>query len=293
MQAVGNNVLVAVDMNQKSDGAIEFEGVKDKIYINHDFGFDLKVSKPSLARVVQSDIEGLKKDDVILCHHNSFSREINYDEGEYFGDTGIKQGKLSIFRLEYGMIYAKLDEKGNPHPLKDYILVERIEQKISTRLIIADSVKKTDPNMFRVVKGCEGIEDGIEVVCYVYSDYKIEYSWNYKERSVIRVKKEDVLLKKNNMKLEGINESLLVKADDPVRKTAGGIIIADTVDLKPNTGTVVVADEGTADKPMRIKEGFKVLFNKGAGQKVQIEEEDFLILKQSEILFFDRKPVVA
>lgn len=95
------------------------------------------------------------------------------------------------------------------------------------------------------------------------------------------------------MKLEGINESLLVKADDPVRKTAGGIIIADTVDLKPNTGTVVVADEGTADKPMRIKEGFKVLFNKGAGQKVQIEEEDFLILKQSEILFFDRKPVVA
>jgi chaperonin GroES len=67
-------------------------------------------------------------------------------------------------------------------------------------------------------------------------------------------------------------------------KTAGGIIIPDTAKEKPQRGVIVAAGPGKKDEPVTVKVGDTVLYGKYAGTEIQIEGQDLLIMRESDIL---------
>jgi chaperonin GroES len=67
-------------------------------------------------------------------------------------------------------------------------------------------------------------------------------------------------------------------------KTAGGIIIPDTAKEKPQRGVIVAAGPGKKDEPVSVKVGDTVLYGKYAGTEIQIEGQDLLIMRESDIL---------
>jgi chaperonin GroES len=75
-----------------------------------------------------------------------------------------------------------------------------------------------------------------------------------------------------------------VKPAPAEEKTAGGIIIPDTAKEKPQRGTVIAAGPGKKDEPMTVKSGDTILYGKYAGTEVNFEGEDYLIMRESDIL---------
>ncbi|NCC72946.1 MAG: co-chaperone GroES [Sphingobacteriia bacterium] len=67
-------------------------------------------------------------------------------------------------------------------------------------------------------------------------------------------------------------------------KTAGGIIIPDTAKEKPQRGTVVAVGPGKKDEPLTVKEGDVVLYGKYAGTEININNKDYLIMRESDIV---------
>lgn len=91
------------------------------------------------------------------------------------------------------------------------------------------------------------------------------------------------------MKLKPIQDRVLVKREDAEEKTSGGIIIPDTSKEKPSKGLIVAVGDGARDEkgniiPMTLKVGDKVFFTKWGGTEVKIDNEDLLIMKESDIL---------
>jgi len=78
---------------------------------------------------------------------------------------------------------------------------------------------------------------------------------------------------------------ILVKPSEAEEKTASGIIIPETAKEKPQNGKVVMVGADKKDEPMEIKVGDKVLYGKFAGQELSIDEEDYLLISQSDVLF--------
>ena len=70
----------------------------------------------------------------------------------------------------------------------------------------------------------------------------------------------------------------------PAEEKVGGIIIPDTAKEKPLQGTVVAVGEGKKDEEMVLKAGDNVLYGKYAGQEIQVDGVDYLIMKQNDIL---------
>ena len=66
--------------------------------------------------------------------------------------------------------------------------------------------------------------------------------------------------------------------------TASGIIIPDTAQEKPQKSIVVAAGNGKVDEPMTVAVGDTVLYGKYAGTEFKFEGEDYLILRESDIL---------
>jgi chaperonin GroES len=66
--------------------------------------------------------------------------------------------------------------------------------------------------------------------------------------------------------------------------TASGIIIPDTAQEKPQKGIVLAAGNGKVDEPMTVAVGDTVLYGKYAGTEFKFEGEDYLILRESDIL---------
>jgi chaperonin GroES len=81
-----------------------------------------------------------------------------------------------------------------------------------------------------------------------------------------------------------INDRVLVKPADAEETTKGGIIIPDIAKEKPQRGTVVAVGPGKDDINMSVKIADTVLYGKYAGQEVSYNGEDFLIMKQDDIL---------
>ncbi len=67
-------------------------------------------------------------------------------------------------------------------------------------------------------------------------------------------------------------------------KTASGIIIPDSAKEKPQRGVIVAAGGGTKNEKMEVKEGDTVLYGKFAGTEINIDGNEYLIMKQSDIL---------
>ena len=81
-----------------------------------------------------------------------------------------------------------------------------------------------------------------------------------------------------------LHDRVIVKAAAAEEKTAGGIIIPDTAKEKPQRGIVIAAGPGKKDEPVTVKTGDTVLYGKYAGTEIQIEGQDYLIMRESDIL---------
>ena len=81
-----------------------------------------------------------------------------------------------------------------------------------------------------------------------------------------------------------LHDRVIVQPARAEEKTAGGIIIPDTAKEKPQRGTIVAAGPGKKDEPVTVKSGDTVLYGKYAGTEITIEGEDFLIMRESDIL---------
>jgi chaperonin GroES len=91
------------------------------------------------------------------------------------------------------------------------------------------------------------------------------------------------------MKIRPLSDRLVVKRTQEEEKTKGGIIIPDTAKEKPLEGLVVAVGSGTILKngkvvPMDVKAGDKVLFGKYSGTDIKIDGEEYLILREDEVL---------
>jgi chaperonin GroES len=91
------------------------------------------------------------------------------------------------------------------------------------------------------------------------------------------------------MKFRPLHDRVVVRRLEAELKTAGGIIIPDTAQEKPQQGEVVAAGPGARnDKgevaPLDVKAGDRVLFGKWSGTEVKIDGEDLLIMKESDIM---------
>ncbi len=91
------------------------------------------------------------------------------------------------------------------------------------------------------------------------------------------------------MKFRPLHDRVVVKRLEEDSKSAGGIIIPDTVKEKPMRGEVVAVGPGTRDESGKInapdvKAGDTVLFGKWSGTEVKIDGDDLLIMKESDIL---------
>ena len=85
------------------------------------------------------------------------------------------------------------------------------------------------------------------------------------------------------MNVKPLSDRVLILPNPAEEKTAGGLIIPDTA-KKPLAGKVVAAGPGTSEVKMEVKAGDQVLYGKYAGQEIQIDGVDYLIMKQSDIL---------
>lgn len=91
------------------------------------------------------------------------------------------------------------------------------------------------------------------------------------------------------MKIRPLSDRILVKAEEAKEKKVGGIIIPDTVKEKPQEGSVVAVGKGKVGKDgkvieMDVKVGDKVLYGKYAGTEVKIDNIDYLIMSQDDVL---------
>jgi chaperonin GroES len=88
----------------------------------------------------------------------------------------------------------------------------------------------------------------------------------------------------NNLKVTPLHDRVIVKPAKAEEKTAGGIIIPDTAKEKPQKGIVIAAGPGKKDEPVTVKVGDTVLYGKYSGTEIQIEGDDLLIMRESDIL---------
>ena len=91
------------------------------------------------------------------------------------------------------------------------------------------------------------------------------------------------------MNFRPLHDRVLVRRVEAEAKTAGGIIIPDTAQEKPQEGEVVSVGSGARSEdgaitPLDVKAGDKILFGKWSGTEVKIEGEDLIIMKESDIL---------
>jgi len=100
--------------------------------------------------------------------------------------------------------------------------------------------------------------------------------------NIQKIKTNTIMAKKVNV--TPLHDRVIVKAAAAEEKTAGGIIIPDTAKEKPQRGTVIAAGPGKKDEPVSVKAGDTVLYGKYAGTEIQIEGEDYLIMRESDIL---------
>jgi chaperonin GroES len=91
------------------------------------------------------------------------------------------------------------------------------------------------------------------------------------------------------MKLRPLHDRVVVKRIDAEAKTSGGIIIPDAVKEKPQQGEVIAVGPGGRDQagklvPIDVKAGDRVLFGKWSGNEVKLDDIEYLIMKESDIM---------
>ena len=86
------------------------------------------------------------------------------------------------------------------------------------------------------------------------------------------------------MTIKPLADRVLVLPAPAEEKTIGGIIIPDSAKEKPLKGKVIAIGNGTKDEEMVVKPGDTVLYGKYAGTEIELDGEEYLIMRQSDIL---------
>lgn len=88
----------------------------------------------------------------------------------------------------------------------------------------------------------------------------------------------------SKINIKPLADRVLVKPLEAETTTASGLIIPDSAKEKQQKGTVIAVGNGTKDEPMTVKVGDTVLFGKYAGSELVLEDTEYLIMRESDIL---------
>ena len=91
------------------------------------------------------------------------------------------------------------------------------------------------------------------------------------------------------MKIRPLHDRILVKREEEKEVKKGGIIIPDTAKEKPQEGKVIAVGGGKVNEdgkkiPLDVKAGDKILFGKYSGSEVKIDDKEYLILREEDVL---------
>jgi hypothetical protein len=175
-----NSVIVSVNRNQKQ--STEIEGAK--ILLAKEYSTNRRESQPVLCTVVEGN-EKVLRGTSLLVHHNRFSEYSPYHLGDNLYSLPLTES-----------IYARIDEKGNPHQMFENILVERLY--LNDNPLIPAHLKIAHENKYKVVQKGYGLKKGQIIFCFNFSDYEIIYQWKGVERRAVTVKYKDIVGVKNN-----------------------------------------------------------------------------------------------
>ena len=95
--------------------------------------------------------------------------------------------------------------------------------------------------------------------------------------------------KRSKVSLQPLGDKVVVERDSTEEKTAGGIYIPDAAQDKPSRGTIIavgtgkVLDDGTRGE-LQVKKGDRVLFTSYAPETIVIDDEEYLLMSESDIL---------
>ena len=99
------------------------------------------------------------------------------------------------------------------------------------------------------------------------------------------------------MKIRPLHDRILVKREEEQEVKKGGIIIPDTAKEKPQEGKVIAVGNGKVNDegkkvPLDVKAGDKILFGKYSGSEVKVDDKEYLILREEDVLaVLDCSPV--
>lgn len=85
-------------------------------------------------------------------------------------------------------------------------------------------------------------------------------------------------------KIKPLADRVLIEPTEAEAKTSGGIFIPDSAQEKPQKGKVIAIGPGTKDVEMEVKVGDKVLYGKYSGTEINVDNKDYLIMRQSDII---------
>jgi chaperonin GroES len=91
------------------------------------------------------------------------------------------------------------------------------------------------------------------------------------------------------VKIRPLHDRVIVQRIDEGEQKVGGIIIPDSAKEKPQQGKVIAVGKGKVEKdgkvtPLDVKEGDTILFGKYSGQEIKLDGEEFLIMREDEVL---------
>jgi len=91
------------------------------------------------------------------------------------------------------------------------------------------------------------------------------------------------------MKIRPLDDRVLVKQSDAETKTAGGIVLPDSAQEKPQRGKVVACGKGKLldsgkRGAMSVKKGDEIVYSRYGGSEVEVDKDKYVILRESDIL---------
>jgi len=91
------------------------------------------------------------------------------------------------------------------------------------------------------------------------------------------------------MKVRPLHDRVIIERIEETEQRVGGIIIPDSAKEKPQQGKIIAAGKGRVEKdgkvtPLDVKAGDTILFGKYAGQEIKIDGNEYLIMREEEVL---------
>jgi chaperonin GroES len=102
-------------------------------------------------------------------------------------------------------------------------------------------------------------------------------------------KKATATLSKSNIKVVPLGDRVVLRRESAATTTSGGIVLPDTARDKPQKGEVIAVGDGHllkdgTRKALTVKPGDRVIFSSYAGDEIQLEDQNLLLMRESDIL---------